>query len=353
MLYIVIAILMFGILIAVHEFGHFITAKLLGVKVNEFSIGMGPEVISRKGAETQYSLRLLPIGGYCAMEGEEGESSDPRSFENKSAWRKVIILVAGSFMNFLVGVLILLALYAGVSAARVPVITGFMDGFPLQGEEGLLPGDRIISIDGQRILLFADVNTFLGRTDGVSMDLVVERGGERISYENFPLVPREYEYNGETQRKFGLLFEQVEELGVLGRVKMALAQSADMVRIVWMSLGDLVRGAVGFKDLSGPIGIVNAIEEVGSGSETTAIAFQNILFFVAFIAINLAVMNLLPIPALDGGRIFFLVVNLLFTLFTRKKLNPKYENAVNMVGFFCLLALMAVVAISDIFKLIH
>lgn len=232
------------------------------------------------------------------MEGEEGDSADPRSFENKAPWRKIIILVAGSFMNLLTGVLILLVLYAGVTAARVPVITGFMDGFPLQGQNGLLPGDRILSIDGHRVWMFDDVNTLLSRTDGVSMDLTIERNGEKITYKEFPLVPRDYQYHGETQRKFGLLFEQVEELSPFGRVKMAFAQSADFVRMVWMSLGDLVRGAVGFKDLSGPIGIVNAIGEVGSTAQTPIMAAQNILFFVAFIAINLAVMNLLPIPAL-------------------------------------------------------
>ena len=140
---------------------------------------------------------------------------------------------------------------------------------------------------------------------------------------------------------------------LLVKVEMSVKQSLDYVRMVWFSLGDLIRGAVGFQDLSGPIGIVNTIGEVGSQSATPMQAVQNVMSLVAFIAINLAVMNLLPIPALDGGRIFFLLINTVVTLFTHKKLDPKYENAVNVAGFFCLLALMAVVAVNDVYKLIQ
>ena len=353
-LYIVIAIIMFGLLIAVHEFGHFFTAKLLGVRVNEFAIGMGPKLLRKKRGETVYTLRALPIGGFCAMEGEEEETGDPRSFSSKSWWRKLIILVAGSFMNFLTGFLIILILFGQVSAFRAPVITGFLDGFPqqLQGAEGLQPGDEIVSIDGHRIYLYSDIALFLSRTNGVDMDLVVRRDGEKVVLKDFPLTPREYEYDGEKQLMFGLSFTQVEEATLAARLKMGAYQAADYVRMVWMSLGDLVTGAVGLRDLSGPIGIVTVIGEVGAQSESAGEAAFNILNFVAFIAINLAVMNLLPIPALDGGRIFFLAVGGVYRLFTRKTMNPKYEGYVNMVCFFCLIALMAVVAVSDVFKLV-
>ena len=319
MLYILIAILMFGLLIAVHEFGHFFTAKLLGVKVNEFSIGMGPELFSRKKGETQYSLRLLPIGGFCAMEGEEGDSSDPRSFENKAAWRKVIILVAGSFMNFLTGVVILLLLSIPARAYLLPVVSSFSEGYGLE-DSGLQIGDRFLEIDGHPVWIFGDAKLLLDRA-GDTVDVVVERDGARVVLDDLHIPYQE--------------------------------QSLDYVRMVWFSLGDLIRGAVGFQDLSGPIGIVNTIGEVGSQSATPMQAVQNVMSLVAFIAINLAVMNLLPIPALDGGRIFFLLINTVVTLFTHKKLDPKYENAVNVAGFFCLLALMAVVAVNDVYKLIQ
>ncbi|MCI6255611.1 MAG: M50 family metallopeptidase [Clostridiales bacterium] len=355
MLYILFAILMFGILIAVHELGHFVTAKLLGVKVNEFSIGMGPQLLSRVRGETQYSLRLLPIGGYCAMEGEEGGSNDPRSFENKPAWRKVIILVAGSFMNFLAGFLILVGLYAA-SSVIAPVVTGFLDGVPAQ-ELGLQAGDRIVEIGGTAVRYRSQIDALLDQAsaDG-SVDLTVERSGERVTLEGVPLVRRTIQYEGEERQMYGLSFGQTERLGPMDCLALSWRQSLEFVKMVWSSLGQLIRGAVGLKDLSGPIGIVNAVGELGTSAAQeggAAAAVRSILYFISFIAINLAVMNLLPIPALDGGRIFFLCVNLIYTVLTRKKLDPKYENAVNMAGFFCLLALMAVVAVSDISKLFH
>lgn len=355
MLYILFAILMFGILIAVHELGHFVTAKLLGVKVNEFSIGMGPQLLSRVRGETRYSLRLLPIGGYCAMEGEEGGSNDPRSFENKPAWRRVIILVAGSFMNFLAGFLILVGLYAA-SSVIAPVVTGFLDGVPAQ-ELGLQAGDRIVEIEGTAVRYRSQIDALLDQAsaDG-SVDLTVERSGERVTLESVPLVRRTIQYEGEERQMYGLSFGQTERPGPMDCLALSWRQSLEFVKMVWSSLGQLIRGAVGLKDLSGPIGIVNAVGELGTSAAQeggAAAAVRSILYFVSFIAINLAVMNLLPIPALDGGRIFFLCVNLIYTVLTRKKLDPKYENAVNMAGFFCLLALMAVVAVSDISKLFH
>ncbi|NCE64250.1 RIP metalloprotease [Pseudoflavonifractor sp. 524-17] len=353
MVYIIIAILMFGVLIAVHEFGHFITAKLLGVKVNEFAIGMGPLLVSRQKGETLYALRAFPIGGFCAMEGEEGDSADPRSFERKSAWRKVIILAAGSFMNFLTGLLILMGLFMTVGQVASPVVTGFLDGFPVQ-EVGLQPGDRIVSIEGHRVRYRGEIDALLDQAsaDG-RVDLVVRREGETVTLAGQPLVRRTFNYEGEQRQMYGLSFGETEAIGPIDCLILAWRQSVIFAKLVWESLGMLVRGAVGLKDLSGPIGIVNTIGQVGASAETPALALQGVMQFVAFIAINLAVMNLLPIPALDGGRIFFLAINLLVTFFTKKKLDPKYENAVNMAGFFCLLALMAVVAVSDIFKLIH
>ncbi|MDE6281843.1 MAG: site-2 protease family protein, partial [Oscillospiraceae bacterium] len=156
-LYILLAILLFGVLIAIHEFGHFFTAKLLGVKVNEFAIGMGPALWSRRKGETLYSLRAFPIGGYCDLEGQDEDTGDAGSFIRQAGWKKTIILCAGSFMNFLLGLAITVALFLGVSQARVPVITQFADGFQHEGADGLMLGDRIVSVDGHGIWLYADV----------------------------------------------------------------------------------------------------------------------------------------------------------------------------------------------------
>ena len=351
LVYIIIAILMFGVLIAVHEFGHFITAKLLGVRVNEFSIGMGPQIWGKKRGETQYSLRALPIGGYCAMEGEEGESDDPRAFGNKPAWTRLIILAAGSFMNFLTGVLLILLIFSQATAFAYPVISGFLEGAELE-QEGLQVGDRFLSIDGHRVYTYNDAALLIGRC-GDTADLVVERDGVRVVLEDVYMPPRSFTVNGETGLYRGFsLGAGYEAATPLTRLKMTWYQSIDYVRIVWMGLGDLVTGAVGLKEMTGPIGIVSAIGQVGEQSATTADAINNILNFVAFIAINLALMNLLPIPALDGGQILFLAVNKVYTLFTRKKLDQKYLGYINAAGLICLLALMAVVAVNDVMRIV-
>ena len=351
LVYIIIAILMFGVLIAVHEFGHFITAKLLGVRVNEFSIGMGPQIWGRVRGETQYSLRALPIGGFCAMEGEEGDSDDPRAFGNKPAWKRLIILVAGAFMNFLAGVALILIVFAQATTFAYPTVSGFLEGSTL-AEEGLQVGDRFLSIDGHRVYTYGDASLLISRAGEVT-DLVVERDGERVVLEDVYMPLREFTVDGQTQLLRGLtLGAGYEEATLFTRLKMTVYQSIDYVRIVWMGLGDLITGAVGLKDMTGPIGIVSAIGQVGEQSASTIDAVNNILSFVAFIAINLAVMNLLPIPALDGGQILFLAVNKVYTLITKKKLDPKYLGYVNMAGFACLLALMAVVAVNDVLRIV-
>ena len=368
MLYIVIAIFMFGLLIAIHELGHFATAKLLGVRVNEFAIGMGPVLWqSRKKSEepwedgkTLYSLRLLPIGGFCAMEGEDEDSDDPHAFGRQAAWKKVIILSAGALMNFLAGLVLLLVVFSQAQVFTTPVITRFMDGFPLEGEQGLMAGDRIVSIDGHAILLSSDVSIFLSRSGGDTVDLVVERGGEKIILDKLPLTPRTYVVDGQEVLRYGLYFGY-EEATLGAKLKYTALQAADDVRIVWYSLGEIFRGAVGLRDLSGPVGIINMVGQAGeqgaqdaeqAGQSAFFGALMNILNFASLIAINLAVMNLLPLPALDGGRIFFLLVNGVWMLLTRRRIDPKYEGYVHFAGLVALMALMVVVALSDVARLL-
>lgn len=358
-LYILLSIVLFGVLIAIHEFGHFITAKLLGVKVNEFAIGMGPVIWqSRKGAEdpwaegeTLYSLRAFPIGGYCAMEGEDEDTGDPQAFSRQAGWKKIIILCAGSFMNLVLGLVITVALFMSVSQARVPVITQFADGFQYEGAGGLMVGDRITEVDGHGIWVYNDVQTYLSRNGGEGVDLVVKRDGERILLKDFPMERYDYEFEGGTYHGFGLIFGQVEELSVLERVGQGFAQTFDFVRIVWMSLGDLVTGRVAVSELSGVIGVVDVVSEVGAGSETVAAGVQNVFYFMALIAVNLAVMNMLPIPALDGGRIFFVLLNGILYAVIRRRIPEKYEGYVHAGAFIVLLALMAVVALHDVWNI--
>ena len=218
LVYIIVGILLFGLLIAVHEGGHFLTAKLLGVQVNEFAIGMGPALVSFQRGETQYSLRAFPIGGYCAMEGEDEENDNPRSFSNKSPWRKLIILAAGSVMNFIAGFVLVAILFGTAGSYVVPVVRDFMDGFSCAGAEGLQAGDRIVSVNGHRIFVYSDLSTQLSTATGETMDLVVERNGEKVVLDDLPLQPQDYTVDGQTVKMYGIYFD-VEEVTFPGLMK--------------------------------------------------------------------------------------------------------------------------------------
>ena len=345
-MYIIIAIIMFGVLIAIHEFGHFITAKACGVRVDEFSIGMGPAVWKKQKGETMYALRILPIGGFCAM-GEDEESEDPRAFPNQSFWKKLIILCAGSFMNFLLGVVLIVLMYVNAGAFMSPVIDSFMDGCPYAEDGAFEEGDRFYSIDGHRIYLFSDVSMFLERGDGV-YDIVVVRGGEKVELDNMKLVPTLQTDEG---MKYGLVWG-VEEATFGAKLRYTWNTTLEFSRLVWLGLGDLINGAVGMDEMAGPVGIVDMMNDVGSQAESTADAVYSMLYFSAFIAINLAIMNMLPIPALDGGRVFLMLVTVVIEAISRRKLDPKYEGYIHMVGMGLLLLLMVVVMYNDIVRLI-
>lgn len=357
--YLIIAVLMFGLLIAIHEFGHFVTAKLCGVKVNEFAIGMGPALFKRKKGETLYSLRVFPVGGFCAMEGEDEVTGDARAFTAQPAWKKLIILAAGAFMNFVIGVVFLAIVTFPEKYILTNEITELVEGFPTRPGQVLQVGDRIVKVDGHAIYQRSDVILFLSRT-GAEADLVIERDGQRLELPNYPLTEVVQE-DGSKRLMAGIILGGVEQADFGAKVRDVWLQAVDDVRMVWYSLGEMFRGAVGLRDLSGPVGIISMVGDVGEQGAQQAEqlhqarwygALMSILSFASFIAINLAVMNLLPIPALDGGRIFFVFVNGIFTALTRKKLDPKYEGYVHAAGMVLLLGLMAVVALSDVWKLI-
>lgn len=348
--YILVAILIFGVLIAVHELGHFVAAKLCGVRVNEFSIGMGPAIWSKTKGETQYSFRALPIGGYCAMEGEDADTGDAHSLGRQGFWKKLIIFAAGSLMNFLAGVVILLGLYAGAVAVQTDQIVALAPEFPQQGESGLLPGDLIYKVNGYRTYLAGDAKLFLDYADGTA-DIEVVRDGKRIHVND--LIRQTYtKEDGGTYQGFGLTVGRASQEATLGRkLQYTWYTALDFVQLVRFSLVQLVTGGASMKDLSGPVGIVSTITEVGSQAASTGAALTQIFYFAALLAVNLAVMNLLPIPALDGGRIFFLVVDAVSLLLFRKKVPEKYQAAVNTAGFVLLMGFMLLVTFQDVFKL--
>ena len=352
MLYIIIAILIFGILVATHELGHFASAKLLGVRVNEFAVGMGPALLKRQRGETLYSLRALPIGGFCALEGDDEESADPRSFGRAAWWRKMVILCAGALMNFVTGVVIIAILYAPATGFRAEVYGGPIDGYGTENC-GLMPGDRFLSVDGHRVLVYGNARFFLNR-GGDTLDFVVERNGERVELKDVHLPYQERtDENGSLTRLRGITMSAVADpTSFFGKLAYAWNTAIDFVRVVWMSLGDMVTGAVGLRDMSGPVGIVNMMGEVGSQSPTLYDAAWNLGYLAALIAVNLAVMNLLPLTDLDGGRVLFLLLNgLLYGLF-RKRIDARYEGYVHLAGLAALMCLMLAVTLSDVGKLI-
>lgn len=351
-MYLIIAILIFSFLIFIHEFGHFITAKMFGVKVNEFSIFMGPRLLHWGKGETEYSLRLLPVGGYCAMEGEDGSSNDPRAFTAKAPWKRAIILAAGAFMNFLTGFVLLVLLYISVTGFRTLEITGFVEGCTLEGENAFQVGDVITKIDGDNLYIFSDFSMLTERAGEGIMDIEVRRNGETVLLKDVDMTRKDYLVDGKTQHIFGFIMNGVElnSPGVL--LKNAWYTSIDFARMVKMGLLDLISGRAGMKDMSGAVGIVATIQETGESAASTAEGIMNVVYFGAFIAINLSFMNMLPIPALDGGHIFFLIVTWIIETITKKKLNPKYEAYIHGAGLILLLGLMLLITFNDIVKLI-
>ena len=345
---IIFAILIFSFLIFIHEFGHFITAKLSGVQVNEFSMFMGPAIWKKQIGETLYSIRCIPIGGYCAMEGEDGGSDNPRSFQKAAWWKRFLILVAGAFMNFMAGLLLLAIVYMPVSSYVAPVITSFTD-YATVDEYGLQVGDKFVKIDGSKVLLYNDVNILLTLHDGDYHDLVIERDGQLITLDHFHLERHEVtDEEGNTSMKVGFSYGQELPLTGSAKIQYIWHTAVDWVRTVAWSLEMLFTGKAGFAEMSGPVGIVQQMGEVADASDTLGAAVLNLLYFGGFIAVNLAVMNLLPLPALDGGRVVCLLLTTAVEAVTRKKINPKYEGYIHAGGMILLLLLMAVIMFKDI-----
>ena len=349
---IVFAILIFSFLIFIHEFGHFIAAKLSGVQVNEFALFMGPAILKWKRGETQYSIRCIPIGGYCAMEGEDADTDNPRSFQKASWWKRLCILVAGSFMNLVAGILIMLIIYMPTKYVVEPVIESFESYSTVSGEQGLQVGDQIWEVDGERVYVQSDFSLILSLNPGDTHDLVVIRDGEKVKLNDFVMEKHETtDKNGNTVMLYGMNFMLNESPTFGEKLSLGWANAVDSVRNVRLSLQMLFSGQVGFSEVGGPVMIVDQMNQVANASRTWVDALLNMLYFGGFIAINLAVMNMLPIPALDGGRVFFLLVTTAFEAIFKRKIDPKYEGYIHGVAMILLLGLMAVILFKDVFTI--
>lgn len=378
----IVTILMFLVMVSLHEFGHFITAKLMGFKILEYSIGFGPAVWHSKKSEIQYSLRIIPFGGYCRFEGEDESSDDPRAFNNRPCWQRIIVVAAGGISNVILGFLLFIILVSSMKSVSTNVIDSVVPGSYIE-DAGLMPGDRIVGIDGKHVSFYNDITLYRDNfKEGGEYELIVKRDGEKIKTTFRPSVSvASYTYtedgmrlvstvNGNTdtdefvpyseeflkdEEKVGTT-ETVEQLIIgfhprfekitIGNIiPQAWNNTRFVVKLVYNSLWQLVTGRAGMEQMSGPVGVVSEVNTaVNSGSNS----WFYILELTALLTINLGVFNLLPIPALDGGRLLFMIIELI----SRKRIPPEKEGMVHAIGFMLLIALIIFVSYNDIVKLI-
>ena len=344
---IIIAILIFGLIIAIHELGHFFVAKACNVKVNEFSIGMGPAILKSKKSETQYSWRLFPIGGFCAMEGEDESSDDSRALNKKPVWQRILICVAGAVMNIILGFILVLIMVSTSNNLVTTTVRGFTQNASSQ-ETGLKVNDKIVKVNGLSILTVNDLSySFMTDKDGI-FDMVVIRDGKKVKLSGVALSKEKIE-NGKDKILLDFtLYRDNKNVGTV--LTHSFKTTVSTAKTIWISLGDLVKGKYSLNDMSGPVGIVSVIGDSmkPSNSSNFAEMMQNILYLAAFITINVGIFNLLPLPALDGGRIVFLIIEAI----RGKPVKPEHEGIVHFIGIALLMILMVIVTFNDIIKLL-
>lgn len=333
---ILIAILFFELIIIIHEGGHFAAARLMKIKVNEFSVGMGPKIFQLTRGETKYTLRWILFGGYCAMEGEDSESDDKNAFVNKKVWQRIFVVAAGAIMNLILGFIIVLIIVCSQNLVGTTQVAKFENN-AVSAQSGLQPGDVIKSIDGMRVFTTNDVQTGLSRSADSTVDMVVVRDGQDVNlqvnfetdvYEGTQYIKMDFWLRG-VEKNFGNVISQT------------FKEFVSYARMVFLSVHDLLVGRYGLSDLSGPVGAVSVV------SDAVKTSLYSVLRITALLTINVGLFNLFPIPALDGWRLFVLIAEGI----TRKKLPAKAEYIINAVGLVLLLGLMCLVTFSDITRL--
>lgn len=325
------AIFVFLLVILLHELGHFTVAKLVGIKVNEFSIGMGPKIIQRQKGETKYTLRILPIGGYVNMEGEDEDSDDPRGFGKASPLARMAVVAAGAIMNFVLA-LIVLSIFSFNTGEPTTVIGEIIENTPAE-VAGILPGDRITHIN------HISVNTWEELSEAISsselkedMEVSILRSNEDITINVVPV-------SEEGRNIIGIIPRYKKSLSY--GIKGGFEKTGMFIKLMFDFIGMVFKGQVSTKDLAGPIGVIN---EVGQAAK---MGMTSLLLILGFISVNLGFFNLLPIPALDGSRLVFLFIELV----RGKPIDPEKENVIHLVGFAFLIGLMLIVTYRDLLRL--
>lgn len=344
-LLVIISILLFSLVIFIHELGHFMTAKLCGVKVNEFAIGMGPAIFKFKKKDTLYALRLFPIGGYCAMEGEDTESNSKDAFSQKSVFKRIIIVASGAIMNIILAFIFMVLVTAQQTQFASTKISKFSEN-AITNQYGLKAGDIIKSIDGYNISTFTDINFMLAINKNFTADIIVDRDGEEIKLDGVKFRTRED--NGKTVlvRDF-YVFPIEKNIGTV--MTQSFKEMGSNIRITYATLIGMVTGKLSINEVSGPVGLVSVISTAASeGLKVNFLAaLNNVIMVMMLLSVNLGIFNLLPIPALDGGRLVFLIIEAI----KGSPINPKYEGLIHTVGFALLFLLILLVTVNDIIKL--
>ena len=335
---IIIALIAFGVIITVHEFGHFAVAKACGIKVNEFAIGMGPTLFKFTKGETKYSLRLLPIGGFCSMEGEDTDSEDERAFGKKPVWQRFLVVAAGALMNILLAFIIIIISISIGKSVDSTIIAKF-DENATSNINGLMLDDKIVEVNGRHIFVSSDiVYEMLNDEDGV-LEFKVIRDGKKVTLDTVQFeIKTDENGNQSIVRDFWVYGKDKTVFGVLGN---AVRETISTGRMIYLSLFDMITGKYGINDLSGPIGVVSVI------GQATSQGIETFLYLVSLLSINIGIFNLLPLPALDGGRLVFLIVEGI----RRKPIPTKYEGMVHFIGLALLMLLMLIVSANDIIKI--
>lgn len=377
-----VTIIMFLVMISLHEFGHFITAKLMGFKILEYAIGFGPAIWKSRKSDIQYSLRIIPFGGYCKFEGEDENSKDERAFSNQPVWKRIIVVAAGGLCNVVLGFLLFLVIIPFTSPISTNYVKDVVPNSFVQ-EAGLMPNDKIIEINGKKVSFYNDITLYTREFNAnTECSIIVKRDGEKYEL-NFKPTQSEvtfdygedgirvsesingepadesfYKYGDGAERNEELIgksetierliigFVPVqEEVNALNIWKEAWNETKFVVKLVYNSLWQMVTGRVGVEQMSGPVGVVSEINTaVNSGRGS----WLYILNLTALLTINLGIFNLLPIPALDGGRLFFMLIELV----TRKRIPPEKEGMVHTIGFMLLIGLIIFISYNDILKLL-
>lgn len=349
---IIITILVFCIIILLHEFGHFIAAKACGIYVKEFALGMGPAIFRKKGKETEYVIRAFPVGGFCSFEEDldsdenmaPAENANPRAFNRKPVWQRMIVVLAGPLMNLILGYIVVVISLCASPAMASTTIADFRE--QSVSNSSLMVNDEILSVDGLPIFSTSDITYKLQSSDrknaegNLVFDFVVRRNGEKITLKDVEFMTTANE-DGTNGVYFDFYVYRLEK-NFVNIVAEGFRESASTARIVLMTLFDMLTGKYGINDLSGPIGVGTVITEAVSHY-----TIAELLSIISLISINVGIFNLIPIPALDGCRFIFLFIELI----RRKPVKPQVEGAVHFVGFALLFVLMAVVTFNDIFKL--